>query len=548
MADNENTTPAGVLEVAAELNGILAKFIKGNGKAVRYFRTEDGYSFITLEYGKCRVPEMEKIKEFINNSVYDNCLKIDNMPVTCVRMSDTVMIFKGKTEEVETYISQNASSEVLTNIVAKAQVASTEEKEQILSLDDDIASVLESLVSERSTFSSDALKKAGVAFDEYDGVGHISFDIKKINDYVALGETAKDYEQIFDVYTLITKLTFYKANFARDFEKFIQNSSFDSELKAKITLLTDSKLVIGYAITKYDEFKKTESGSDSKPDDFTYEKTPGYLSRVIVHYGNPTFSALKASDVTVTTKTVTENGFSAEIMFMSDKSGNFIAAAVKTDDEEILETYRDIDYAVYRNEESFINDFVVSNNRFFRVKTNKKVILNITRDGDAPNNGTDIEEGFSESNDDYPQYAITEALLTNAKIKDFMINLVKETNSSLIKDDDNIDITDISNRMFDEYSNSLPILHIGTDSGIVFDAWSNDRYPNQSFCGVCIQSTDKTTVENAEQYTKDFILNNSGINSNYYTEFSASYIRYSKNIIATAVAAGRAIDIYIYNK
>ena len=99
MADNENTTPAGVLEVAEELNGILAKFIKGNGKAVRYFRTEDGYSFITLNYGKCRVPEMEKIKEFINNSVYDNCLKIDNMPVTCVRMSDTVMIFKGKTEE-----------------------------------------------------------------------------------------------------------------------------------------------------------------------------------------------------------------------------------------------------------------------------------------------------------------------------------------------------------------------------------------------------------------------------------------------------------------
>ena len=542
MADNENTTPAGVLEVTEELNGILAKFIKGNGKAVRYFRTEDGYSFITLNYGKCRVPEMEKIKEFINNSVYDDCLKIDNMPVTCVRMSDTVMIFKGKTEEVETYISQNANSEVLTNIVAKAQVASTEEKEQILSLDDDIASVLESLVSERSTFSSDALKKAGVTFDEYDGVGHINFDIKKINDYVALGDTAKDYEQIFDVYTLITKLTFYKANFARDFDKFIQNSSFDSKLKAKITLLTDSKLIIGYTITKYDEFKKTES------DDFTYEKHPGYLSRVIVHYDSPTFSALKASDVTVTTKTITENVYSTEIMFLSDKSGNFITAAVKTDDENILNDYNDFDYSVYRDEESFINAFVVSeNSQFFRVKTKKKIILNITHNGDAPEYGTQLENGFPGSNDDYPQRAITEALFTNIETKDFMRNLVTSIDGSLIKGD-NINIEPVTSKLFDEYGNGLYILHVGSDSGIIFDSWSNDRYPNESLCGICTESMDKTTIENAEQYTKDFMRNNSGINSTYYNEFSASYISYSKNIISAAVAAGRAIDIYIYRK
>lgn len=543
MPNNENTTPAGVQTVANELNNILASFIKNNGRAVRYFRTEDGYSFITLEYGKCRVPEMEKIKEFINNSVYDDCLKIDNMPVTCVRMSDSIMVFKGKTEEVETYISENASeSTVLTNIVAKAKVASTEEKEQILSVNDDIVDLLESLVSERSTFSTDVLNKAGITFDEYDGVGHINFEVKKINDYVALGETAKNYEEIFDVYTLINKLSYYKNTFKRDFEKFIQNSSFDSELKAKITLLTDSKLVIGYAITKYDEFKKTET------DDFTYEKHPGYLSRVIVHYGNPTFSALTASDVTVTTKTVTENGFSAEIMFMSDKSGNFITAAVKTDDEETLTNYNDTDHAVFRDEESFINEFVVTQSQFFRVKTKKKVILNITRNGDAPEYGDYKEEGFEQSADATPQHAITEALFTNTKIKDFMINLVKETNASLIKDDSNINITNISDRLFSEQNNTLPILHIGSDSGIIFESWSNDRYPNQSFCGVCIENTDKTTIENAEQYTKDFILANSGIDSNYYTEFSASYIRYSKNIISAAVAAGRAIDIYIYRK
>ena len=534
MADNENTTPAGVLEVAEELNGILAKFIKGNGKAVRYFRTEDGYSFITLNYGKCRVPEMEKIKEFINNSVYDDCLKIDNMPVTCVRMSDTVMIFKGKTEEVETYISQNASSEVLTNIVAKAQVASTEEKEQILSLDDDIASVLESLVSERSTFSSDALKKAGVTFDEYDGVGHINFDIKKINDYVALGDTAKDYEQIFDVYTLITKLTFYKANFARDFDKFIQNSSFDSELKAKITLLTDSKLIIGYAITKYDEMKKV--------DDFSYTKTPGYLSKVIIHYDVTGKSAVTANDLVFKkyhfTNDYSSSEYEFDALFVEDKDGTFYAASIIDPEYDISNVYNS---TIFNTEEQ-AKTFWMSH--FTKVKTKSKVILNVYNS--YYDEGTDnYLKGYSTSNDDYPIYDICKSMEANSKLKQFLYSFILSRNGSALGMSpslENLTAERISSLIFGNgLSNQQHV--IGDSNGVVFkNIYHRSIFPNCSMCGF-VEYPDYIDAENVSEILK----HNSEIYTDEIGRMTYSAIMSSRNIIYAALESGRAIDIYIDN-
>ena len=530
MADNENTTPAGVIEVATELNDILAKFIKGNGKAVRYFRTEDGYSFITLNYGKSRVPEMEKIKEFINNSVYDDCLKIDNMPVTCVRVSDSIMVFKGKTEEVETYISQNASKEVLTNIVARAKVASTEEKEQILSLDDDIASILESLVSERSTFSSDALKKAGVTFDEYDGVGHINFDIKKINDYVALGETAKDYEQIFDVYTLITKLTFYKANFARDFDKFIQNSSFDSELKAKITLLTDSKLIIGYGITKYDEMKKV--------DDFSYTKTPGYLSKIIVHYDVTGKSAVSANDL-VFKKYHFNNDYATEYefdaLFVEDKDGAFYAASIIDPEYENSGYYNNI----FKTEEQ-AKTFWIS--QFTKVKAKSKVILNVYNS--SYDEGTDdYLKGYSTANDDYPIQDICKSMEANSKLKQFLYSFILSRNGSALgmtPSLENLTAERISSLFFGngEYNQHHVI---GDSNGVVYkNFYHRAIFPNCSMCGF-VEYPDYIDAESVSEIFK----HNSEIYSSEVSRMTYSAISSAKNIIYAALESGRAIDIYI---
>ena len=461
------------------------------------------------------------------------------MPVTCVRMSDTVMIFKGKTEEVETYISQNANSEVLTNIVAKAQVASTEEKEQILSLDDDIASVLESLVSERSTFSSDALKKAGVTFDEYDGVGHINFDIKKINDYVALGKTAKDYEQIFDVYTLITKLTFYKANFARDFDKFIQNSSFDSELKAKITLLTDSKLIIGYGITKYDEMKKV--------DDFSYTKTPGYLSKVIVHYDVTGKSAVTANDL-VFKKYHFNNDFDSsneyefDALFIEDKDGTFYAASIIDPEYDLSNVHNS---TIFNTEEQ-AKTFWMSH--FTKVKTKSKVILNVYNSF-YDEGSVDYLNGHSVTNDTYPIQDICKSMEANSKLKQFLFSFIlakdysalggTSTNPSSLED---LTAERISSLIFGNgLSNKQHV--IGDSNGVVFkNIYHHSTFPNCSMCGF-VENTDYIDAENISEILK----HSSEIYADKIGRMTYSVITSSKNIIYAALESGRAIDIYIDN-
>lgn len=532
MPNNENSTPEGVQTVANELNGILANFIKSNGRAVRYFRTEDGYSFITLNYGKCRVPEMDKIKEFINNSIYDDCLKIDEMPVTCVRMSDTVMVFKGKTEEVETYISENASeSTVLTNIVAKAKVASSKEKEQILSVNDDIVDLLESLVSERSTFSSNALKKAGISFDEYDGAGHIIFDVKKITDYVALGETAKDYGVVFDVYTLINKLSYYKKTFAREFEKFIQNSSFDSELKAKITLLTDSKLIIGYAITKYDEMKKV--------DDFSYTKTPGYLSKVIIHYDVSGKSAVTANDL-VFKKYHFNNDYGTEYefdaLFVEDKDGTFYAASIIDPEYDLSNVYN---HTVFNTEEQ-AKAFWIS--QFTKVKTKSKVILNVYNS--SYDEGTDgYLKGYSTSTDSYPIYDICKSMEANSKLKPFLYSFILSRNFSALGMNpslENLTAQRISSLIFGNgLSNQGHV--IGDSNGVVFkNPYNRATFPNCSMCGFD-ESTDYIDAENVSEILK----HNSEIYTDEIGRMTYSAILSSRNIIYAALESGRAIDIYI---
>ena len=526
--------PSSIQEIANGLNTILANFIKANGKAVRYFRTEDGYSFITLNYGKCRVPEMNKIKEFINNSVYDDCLKIDEMPVTCVRMSDTVMVFKGKTEEVETYISQNASeSSVLTNIVAKAKVASTEEKEQILSVNDDIVDLLESLVSERSSFSSEALKKAGISFDEYDGVGHIIFDVKKINDYVALGETAKDYGKVFDVHTLINKLSYYKNTFKRDFDKFIQDSSFDSELKAKITLLTDSKLIIGYAITKYDELKKV--------DDFSYTKTPGCLTKVIVHYDVTGKSAIKASDLVfkkyhISNDFDSNNIYEFDALFIEDKDGAFYAASIIDPEYETSDMYNNI----FSTEEQ-AKEFWIS--KFTKVKTKSKVILNVYN-SIYDEGSDDYLNGHSASDCTYPIYDICKSMEADSKLKPFLYSFILSRNFSALGMSpslENLTAEKISSLIFGNgISNQGHV--IGDSNGTVFrNSFYKATFPNCSICGF-YENTDFIDAENVSEILK----HSSGV-ANEGRRMTYSAIMASKNIIYAALESGRAIDIYIDN-
>ena len=281
MADNENTTPAGVTTKATELNTILVNFIKNHGEAVRYIRTSDGKSLITIEYGKYRVPDMDKIKEFINTTIYDELLKIDQIPVVCVKVTDSVIVFSGTTTTVDAYLKTNVSKSAIAEIVAKAKVVGTSDQELIESLGDDVVEVLQLFVSEKSSVLLETAKKIGYSYEEKiekgkeNGTGFVGFDVKKVNDFITtngittaveVGDSVKgikkDFNKVLKLSKLIRNLRTYKVNFTKAFDDYIHSDAFKTAVKGEIVTLSDTRLVISFDINEYKETFDAEEPSE----------------------------------------------------------------------------------------------------------------------------------------------------------------------------------------------------------------------------------------------------------------------------------------------
>ena len=186
MPDQNNISEQ-ILQLAEYYSLKLTSFIKSHSNAIKYQKMLNGYSLLTIEYGKYRDPEIFKIKDFINNTIYDNLLKINEIPITCIKVTDSVMIFKGKTSEIETYLIQNVENSDIFNIIYKVNVSN--ENEQLCIIKGLPLTILKTILIYFNTsnlfLESDNVKKTGIFYNPNDDESiKISIDIDKFNRYL----------------------------------------------------------------------------------------------------------------------------------------------------------------------------------------------------------------------------------------------------------------------------------------------------------------------------------------------------------------------------
>jgi len=184
---NQNNISEQILQLAEYYSLKLTNFIKSHSNAIKYQKMLNGYSLLTIEYGKYRDPEIFKIKDFINNTIYDDLLKIDEIPITCIKVTDSVMIFKGKTSEIETYLIQNIENSDIFNIIYKVNVSN--ENEQLCVIKGLPLTILKTILIYFNTsnlfLESDNIKKTGIFYNPNDDENiKISIDIDKFNRYL----------------------------------------------------------------------------------------------------------------------------------------------------------------------------------------------------------------------------------------------------------------------------------------------------------------------------------------------------------------------------
>ncbi len=515
MPNNENSTPEGVQTIANELNGILANFIRNNGRTVRYVTTEDGYSLISFNYGKCRVPEMKKIKEFIENAIYDELLTINEMPVTCIKVTDSVMLFKGKTSEVEEYISENSDDAIVSKISVKAKIASAEEKEEISELSDLISDIFYDFITSRTTVRLDTIKKAGISYNERDGVGYIGFDTTKVAKFVnensltgGNGEI-NDFTKVLGVYNFINKVNYFKTNVSKEFTKYIQSDEFKNSLDGEIVTLSDTKIEFSYKLEKYEE---------SMTEEFIYKKTPGEISKMIVHYGNMKFNNATASDLVVEEKQYrySEGETINNVLILKDNDGTVLGARLKTGENDTAEAYK-AEWLEYFKKVS--NDSTV----LVTFVNNKKLVAN---DMD------DIKN------------IIGSTIASKPELQEFIAYIVEGSHSGAASAIHN-SVNELNGNDVNTVNNAENIFNFGSSDRVILPYGSDGVKPSlykngpSSMIGVLDNAFDEEDIK--EAYEDNYSV----INLDDFDKDSSS-INTTCNIISSALKSGRAIDVYLF--
>ena len=182
--------PESVRQTADELNSILNSFISRHPAALKYRTTEDGYSIFIIKYGKYREAEIERVKEFINNTEYDDLLKIENIPIKCVKVNSCIMVFKGKKSEVEQYILETkvdtANERIFNNIAEKVKAVNLEEyKEMLFNMYLYCKHYLfEGFIHHYSEFKQSFIKNIGFTINKIDEkTSQLSINLTKLNAY-----------------------------------------------------------------------------------------------------------------------------------------------------------------------------------------------------------------------------------------------------------------------------------------------------------------------------------------------------------------------------
>ena len=175
------TSSAEYTTFVTEMNTAIKNFVKNHGSAVKYSKTENGKSLITLFYGRERDTDLRKIADTIATTLNDASFNIDGIPVTPIKANESVIVFEGDTTAIESAVNSSNEYPILKVL--------TEQEVSFGNISDVgnniISNIIEKIARNRSSIPESYFKAANITIDENSNTyGRIGINVPKLDSYL----------------------------------------------------------------------------------------------------------------------------------------------------------------------------------------------------------------------------------------------------------------------------------------------------------------------------------------------------------------------------
>ena len=175
------TSSAEYTTFVTEMNTAIKNFVKNHGSAVKYSKTENGKSLITLFYGRERDTDLRKIADTIATTLNDASFEIDGLPVTPIKANESVIVFEGDTTAIESAVNSSNEYPIL-KVLTEQEVSFGDVSDIGNSI---ISNIIGNIARNRSSIPESYFKAANITIDENSNTyGRIGINVPKLDSYL----------------------------------------------------------------------------------------------------------------------------------------------------------------------------------------------------------------------------------------------------------------------------------------------------------------------------------------------------------------------------
>lgn len=286
----------------------IQNFISNHPECIKYEpNIENGFVFITLNFGKVHSEDLKAISEMCMNSLIDAVFTIGDLPASVVYSNDSLIKFKGKQTEVEEkIISTTVLPEVAKTVLKEKSKADVVIPTDFISKIHRFLKTYEDGRNSNSEFRT-LTEKIGITYKPYAGKGHISLDLQKLAD---VNTSTINHSKPIDSKTFIETVKYVCKTFnmlIKEKPSLVTGDLIKILDKNEIVLESISKSVAQFAYGNIPEEPVTSLPSESE---VSYKKTPGSITRVRLVYVTENNTEIDSELVTLETPITSETTMS----------------------------------------------------------------------------------------------------------------------------------------------------------------------------------------------------------------------------------------------
>ena len=543
----------------AKYNAAIADFVKKNSNYVNYSELDDGNTYITLQYGMVRNSALREIANRCRASLTDEVFKIGTLNCTIQFATSGILRFVGKTAEIHAELP-NLDKETYGELIKKT----SSEINLPASLTADVGS-LASTIATFASLSDSKLAEMGITTSTIGNKKHISFDVSKIEKYATKNPSN---EQAVALNGAISSVI----GAYKEFPKATLTKITESLSSAGLELerLNGSVIMLSLGVAKPSENEDDPSGTDQE---FEYEKVPGKITKIILHYGAMTHRNIQKEDLVIERANVNmslagqdggyEYGF-YDAVLLADKDGTIygrsaflIAPGSAAEDQDYIDSNGQVDEkytTVVPYETAAIDaaNVLINDGDIRKVKTAKKVLITLPVAIDSNinyvNNTYDGKDALNAMGTPSLRRILALGIFENEQLVNELRSIygtehfpegqnISDTmdgicNDGLIRLGSSDGIVDFSD--YRDGANAVNWLkYSGDTSGSIVTDWIGSYGANRTRTEVLASITSASGIQD--------------IADDGWCEYGSSTISVQRNIIVSALESGRALDLYIGN-